>query len=137
MPLVPPCTSTVSPVAKPAARDQVVVHRERILRQGRGLDQAPAARDRQDLALGRGHVLGVAAAVDEGADLVAESPTRDALAERRDRAGDFEPQDRRRTRRRRIVALALHDVGARNAGRRDGDQHLAGPRLRRVALLDS
>ncbi len=74
MPLVPPCTRTVSPARKPTAREEVVVDRERVLRQAsRPRSWLQPRGTGKHLAVGSDDVLGVAAAVDERADLVAES----------------------------------------------------------------
>ncbi len=75
---------------------------------------------------GTAHLLGVAAAGEQGAHLVADRPARDALAEAATSPLHSSPGYSRRTGRRRVEALALHEVGAVDAGRDDVDEHLAG-----------
>jgi hypothetical protein len=62
-------------------------------------------------------------------------PARDTGTERDHLAGDLEAGNIRRARRRRIEALALHDVGPVDAGGRDLDQDFALGRCRHRALL--
>jgi hypothetical protein len=122
MPLEPPCTRKLSP----AAIEQIAPHREEGLRQAGRVDQGETPRHRQALRRRGDAIFGIAAAGDERADLVALMPFGDALAEPRDRAGDFEAEDRRSARRRRVIAGALQDIRPVDPGGGDADQHLAG-----------
>ena len=132
MPLVPPCTSSVSPGCRPAAVEHVRPDGEEGLGQAGRLDVAQARRapagtgrparrrarrsrrrrparrpGRRRCEAGRGQRLGVA--VD-------------------DRARDLEPRQVGGARRHRVEALALQHVGPVDARRRDADQQ---PRRRR------
>ena len=68
-------------------------------------------------------LLRVAAARQQRHGAIARPPALDTVRDLDDLARALEPQDRRRTRRRRIVALALHQVGAVHAGGRDLQTH--------------
>ena len=94
-----------------------------------GVDERDAARHGQHLLGGCHDTLGVAAAVDEGADLVADLPLLDAVTDRRDATAHLEARVLGCARRRRVVAEALHDVRPVDPGGDDVDEHLAGLRL--------
>ena len=96
MPLVPPCTKTVSPARRRAAREEIVVDGKRILRKRRGFDRAPALRNRQHLARRHRDVFGVAAAIGKRADSIAALPTSYASPRLRDRPRDLEAENLRR-----------------------------------------
>src|SRR5690606_19338635 len=91
---------------------------------------------RDDLAGRDGDALGVAAAGQQRADLVALRQVRHALADGRDDAGALQPEHLGRAGRRRIVALALQEVGAVDAGGGDLDDDLAGSGLGRGDVGD-
>ena len=113
--------------------EDVGPHGEEGLGDAGGFLHGEAARHRQALYAGRQAVLGVAAAGDERADAVALAP---AGVRRRggDGARDFQSEDGRRSRRRRILAGALQEVGTVDAGGLDADQDFAGARHWRRAL---
>ena len=62
------------------------------------------------------------------ADLVADRPAVDTLAQGLDDPADLEPRDVRLAGRRRVVALALQQVGPVDPGGGDPHEHLAGAR---------
>ena len=80
-----------------------------------GLDQAELARDGQGVAGVAAGELGIAAAAQEGADLVARLPAAGGLDHL---AGNLQAEGGRRARRRRVEAQALDDVRAVDARRR-------------------
>ena len=132
IPLVPPCTSTLSPsAAKPRSNrfTQTVNNVSGIAAASKSVDRIGHGQAGAD---GSDAIFGIAAACDEGADVAAHQlfPTVDDLS------GDFQPEDVRRTGRRRIEPLALKDVGPVDARRGDLDQHLAGARGRHRAIDD-
>jgi hypothetical protein len=128
MPLVPPWTSSGLAGLRAAALEEVGPDGEEGLGQGRRLDHREAGRHRQALALGRDAILGIAAAGDERADRLALSRAPG------DGAGDFEPGNGRRPRRRRVEAAALHHVGPVDPGRRDRISTSPGPGFRHRPL---
>ena len=105
--------------------EDVRPHRKHGLGQRRCLDHAQPLGDRQALRRRRGRVLGIAAARDKCADLVANGGPGHARTDRHHRAGELEARDIRRARWRGIAALALQDIWAVHAGRGHLDQHLA------------
>ena len=113
------------------ALEHVVPYREEGLGHRARVHHVEACRNGQRDGLLGNAVLGVAAAVDERAHLVAELPARDARADGCHLAGDLEAGQRRVARRRRIEPGALHEVGTVDAGRGHLDQDLAGRRLGR------
>src|SRR6266513_456725 len=119
------------------AIEHVAPHGEEGLGQGGGFDGGHALRDRQALRSGRRAVLGVAAALDERGHPIADAPSRDAFADRRDATRELQPRNVGRARRHRIVAGALHGIGAVDAGGGDRDEELARLRLRNGARADS
>ncbi len=112
------------------ALEQIGPHGEQRFRQGRGFDHVVAQRHRQALDRRSDRILGIAAARDQRADRLAHQRRIMVVAHRDDRAGHFQPRNRRGTGRWRIFARALQCVGAIDARRRDLDQHFAGARLR-------
>ena len=101
--------------------EDVGPHRADDFRQGRRVDQGHALRHGQQLPGGHPHLLGVPAAGEQRAHLVADRPVVDALTERLDDPAHLEPGDLRLAGRRRVVALALEQVGAVDAC--GGDPH--------------
>ena len=114
------------PGGETAALDHVGPDGERRLRHRGRLREAEAPGNRQALFGRRTAVLGVAAAGDQRADVVADPPRRHVAADFDDGAGDLEAGDIRRSGRRRVLALALHQVRPVHASGRDLDQHLPG-----------
>ncbi len=110
---------------EPPALEHVVPDRERVLGQARGLEERQPSRRRQAVPGRRDAELGVAAAGRQRAHLVTDAPSGHGRTDRRDGAGDLEPDDRRRSRRRRIVARSLDAVGPVDACVADADQHVA------------
>ncbi len=108
------------------AGDQRVVRGDEHLRDRAGGDEVHAVGHGHHLAGGDGHLFGVAAAGEQGADAVAGLPLLDALTDRFDLAGGLHADDRRRARWRRVEAATLQDVGAVDRGAVHADQHLAG-----------
>ena len=82
MPEAPPCTRNVSPSRRCAELADVGPDRAGDLRQRGGLHQRQPGRDRQQLAGRDGDPLGVPAAAEQRAHLVADLPAGDAVAER-------------------------------------------------------
>ena len=105
------------------------------LRDAGGLLHGEALWHGQALHAGREAVLGVAAAGDERADAVALAPP-GVRGRGGDGARDFQSEDGRRSRRRRIVAGALQQVGTIDARGLDANQHFARARDGRRALGD-
>lgn len=101
--------------------DEVHEGRQEDLGNGRRVHEVEGPRRREDLALRHGHGLGVPASGQDRAD----RPSRV-----RDRPGDLEAEDRRLSRRRRVLARDLREVGPVDAGGRHPHEDLAGPRLR-------
>ena len=75
---------------QPAALEDIVPDGEIGFRQRRGLDQVEALGHRQAQCGRRDRVIGIAAAGDQRADLVADGQVADAAAARDDLAGHFE-----------------------------------------------
>ena len=102
--------------------------------QARRRRQADAVGDRQHLASGHHDLLGVAAACQQRAHLVAGLPSGDVAAHGRDAAGAFQAGIRRSAGRRRIEPLPLCQIRAVDTGGGDIDQHLvrSGRRIRRL-----
>ncbi|MDV7402240.1 hypothetical protein RZS08_63040, partial [Arthrospira platensis SPKY1] len=73
--------------------EDVTPDREKRLRQGGGLLHAQSSGYRQALWGGSNAILGVAAAGQQRADRVADSPVIRARAERNDGSGDFQSRD--------------------------------------------
>jgi hypothetical protein len=108
-----------------AALEHVVPDGEEGFRCGTGLHHVEAGGNRQGGGFLGEAVLGVAAAVDEGADLVAGLPARDAAADLGHFAGDFQARQLGMTGRRRIGADALLHIRSVDAGGRHLDEDLA------------
>ena len=85
---------------------------------------------RHHLAGGDRDLRRVPAAGQQRAHLVADGEALDALAERGDGAAALEADHARRPGRRRVVALALEQVGAVDRGGGDVEHDLAGRRAR-------
>ena len=100
------------------------------LGQARGLLEGHPGGHRHHLARGADDPLGVPAARQQRAALVADAPAGDALADGRDGAAALEPEHVRRPGRRGVVALPLQQVGPVDRRRNDRDGDLAGPGLR-------
>ena len=102
-----------------------------------GGDQVDAVGNPQNLSRRHGHLFGVAAAGQQGDDLVPHGERLGhAGPEPGDPARDFQPGNLRGPGRGRVVALALLDVGAVEPRGDDVDQHLAGAGHRRRDLAD-
>src|SRR5882762_686583 len=109
----------------PGAIEDVAPHREEGFGERGGLDRGHAFRDGQALRSGRGAVLGVAAALNERGHRVADAPSRDAFADGFDGARELQARNVGSAWRHRIVAGALHGVGAIDAGADDLDEDFA------------
>ena len=118
---------------EPAAIEDVGPDREEGLAEPRRRDHVERRRHRQRVRRGGQRVLGIAAARQQRADLVADLPFRDARPHCRDLAGGLEPGQVGGVRRRGVAAGALRHVGPVDAGRAHPDQDLAGLRLRHPA----
>ena len=118
------------------------VHQERLargevrVRQGRPdrrrdlehpgrVDEVVAGRRREHLAGGYADALGVPAAGEQGDARLADLEPADAGPEGGHVPRDLEPDGLAGPRRRRVVALPLHEVGPVDPGPDDVDQHLA------------
>ena len=125
MPLVPPCTSSVSP-ARIAAAWKTVDHTVQAA-SGRPAASTTrhASRNRQQLTGRYRDLLCVAATGEQRAHLVADGPALDVRPGGDDAPGAFEAEDRRCSRRGRVVPGALREVGSVQACGADGDDHLA------------
>src|SRR5882762_3922488 len=121
----------------PGAIEDVAPHCEEGFGERGGLDRGHAFRDRQALWSGRGAVLGVAAALNERGHRVADAPSRDAFADDFDGARELQARNVGSAWRHRIVAGALHGVGAIDAGADDLDEDFALLRPRDGARADS
>jgi hypothetical protein len=110
---------------EPAALEHVGPDGKVGLRQAGRLDHRQPLWHRQALRRRRCAVLRVAAARDQRADRIARFPALHVGRRGDDLAGDLQPRDRRRARRRVVAALALQHVGPVDAGSVDPDQHLA------------
>src|SRR3954471_4951966 len=113
---------------QPARLEQIGPHREACLWQRAGAYSIEIRRPGQALQRGRGAVFGIAAAVGQRTDPVADFPSCHAASHGDDLARDLEPKDRRRAGWRWVGALALRDVWAVYAGGHDADQDLVRPR---------
>ena len=118
------------PRREPAVPEEIGPDREIGLGQRGGAERVVAAGPGQALRRRGDRVFRVAAAVHERADPVTRRKLPGIFAPVHDRARHFEADMRARAGRRRILALALGDIGAVHAGRLDPDQHLVGPRPR-------
>ena len=105
-----------------AALDDIGPDREEIFRNCGGMLEIEFIRRRQAVRGRNDAVPGITAARCQCAHRVADLPFCDRGAERRNVAGDLQPQDRRCARRRRVASLALDNVGPVDAGVADGDQ---------------
>ena len=127
------------PLARPQAglsEDRVVGGREDLGDASRG-GPVERVRDGHELALVDEAQLGLRAAADDRHHAIALAEALRTRAERGDLPGQLEPGDvRRRTRRRRVGALALEHVGAVQPGSPHAHEHLARPGHGVRALLD-
>ena len=130
MPLPPPWTSSVSPAASPAVRKTLEYTVQAVSGSAAASMSVVLFGDRKQLPGRDGHLLGVAAAGQQRADLLADVPSGDAVAEGRHGARALEARIGRRARRRRVEPLTLHEVGPVDAGRGHLDENLARPRPR-------
>src|SRR5450830_364384 len=103
-------------------------------RECRRLDQAQTLGQLQRRALVGHGVLGIAAARDQGADLVADGKAAGGAAKGDDLPRDFQPRDIGSTGRRVVQALALQNVRAIHTGGQDTHQHFTGTGFRRRPL---
>ena len=119
------------PLARPQPRLglQGVVRSEEDLGDSRGLLEVEVRGDRHGHPLGRDDVFGLPPAADDPEDPVAdlERPG-DARPERLDLAGELQARDvGRHSRRRRVIAPALHQVGPVQPARPHPDPDLVAP----------
>ena len=124
------------PRGQRAAVHHVRPDRAEHLGKAAGIDKRDPWRDRHHLAFRRDRVFGVAAADQQGADSIAGSKARAALAKGSDGARDFEPHQIGRAGRHRIFALAFAKVGPVDAGGADLDQNLARAGCRQGAMVN-
>jgi hypothetical protein len=96
------------------------------LGQGRSLHHVEAVRDGQGVAGVDDRVVGIAAAAEQGADAISGRPAGDAVADLVHLAGDFETQDVRCARRRRVSPETLEEIGPVDAGGAHPNPNLAG-----------
>jgi hypothetical protein len=107
--------------------EQVGPHGKGCLRQRRGVFHRDAFRNRQHLSL-RGHaVFRISSARQQRTHRVANLPSRHIRACCGDVSAHLHPQDVGDTGRRRVMSLALHDVGAVHAGGCHLDEHFVRP----------
>ena len=100
-------------------------HRARRLHQAAGLDEVGALGYRRDLTRGHGDQLGVPAAREQGADLVADSERRHTVTQSCNLTGTLQPEDVGRAGWRLVEALPLEQVGSVHTGGLDADEHFA------------
>ena len=112
-----------------AHHEHVRPHRAGDLHQCGRLDEGDAERHGGHLAGRHRDVLGIAAAAEQRADLLAGMQIGDAFADGGDLAGALQAENVTGTGRRVVEAPALHQVRAIEPGRDHPDQHLAGPGL--------
>ena len=127
MPLAPPWIKSQSPRFSCAALEHVVPDGEDGLGQSGGFDHGKALRHRKRGCLGRHGEAGIAAAIDQRADVIAKLEPRRAGPKRRNNAGDFEAEQIGGALGRGIETLALQHVGPVDAGGFDLDQDLVRP----------
>ncbi len=125
MPLEPPWIEDRLALGELAAIEQVGPDGEERLGNSRGLARPVTAGQRQRLRFRHDAVLGVAAARDERADVVALAPAHDVRADGRDGSGDLEARQVRHARWRRILAEPLQDVRPIHACGLDAHQQFA------------
>src|ERR1700746_121095 len=80
--------------------------------------------------------FGVTAARQESHRAVANAPSSCLVTKRCNYTGALQPQNRRCTRRRRIKALPLHQVGSIYPGASDLDQQIGGPWPRLIEIAE-
>ena len=125
MPEEPPWTSSVSPSARRPRSKTLCQTVKKVSGRAPACDHVEAGRNRQGIRFVRQRVFGIAAARNQGADLVAHLPARDVMAGRRDFARDLQARQVRRALRWRIDAGALQQVRTVDAGGGDANQDLA------------
>ena len=125
MPLLPPCTSSVSPAASPASWKTLAYTVQAVSGNAAASVTLHPRGQRQHLPRRHHHLLGVTAAGQQRAHLVTRPPVRDAVADGADPARALQARVRRRARRRRVEALPLHQVRAVDPAGGDVDDHLA------------
>ena len=118
----------VSGVADPIGfvAQQVRPHGARYLRQRGCLEQVDAGRKRHHLTSRHQHLRRVTTAGEQGANLFTDR-TIHALTHGRNPAAAFQPDDRRRSGRRRVMALALHEICAVDRSGHDIQQDFIRP----------
>lgn len=84
----------------------------------------------QGLAGRRHTILGIAAAIGQGADPVTDDELVDPCADRDHFSRHFQARNRAHSRLHRVLAGALNDVGTVDPGGVNADQHFAGGRHR-------
>ena len=121
MPLMPPCTSSVSPACRPRDVEHVLPDGEEGLRQARGLDVAQALGHRQALARPARRTARRSRrrppARRRGRRRFRPAAARSSASPPAHRAGDFQPRQVGHARRHRVQALALQHVGPVDARR--------------------
>ena len=111
-----------------AQPDHAVPRGEERLRQGGGLDEIEALRDRHALHRGHAAELGIAAAIGQRTDGFARPRPVHVRRNAVDDARHVEPEHHGRAGRRRVEPAPLLHVGPVHGGGGDPDQHLAGSR---------
>ena len=111
---------------RPAGKD-ICPDGEIGLRDRRRLDCGEAGGNRQGVGLMRDAVVGVAAAGNQRRDARAQAVNSGVRSERHHLAGDFQPKHVGDAGRRRVMSLALVDVGSIDARGFDPNENLARP----------
>ena len=127
MPLEPPWTRKRVALLQAGEQEHVRPDRAGHLGQRGGGGQLDAGRPRQQLPRRDGDPLGVAAAGEQRAHLVADRPVRHAVADLADDAAALEAEDLAGALGRRVEALPLQQVGAVHRAGLDVDDHLTRP----------
>ena len=120
--------------SKAAALEHVGPDGEKCFRDRAGSCQLHAGGHGQALRFGGHTIFRVTAADDQRADAIPVPPAFHTVAAGRHDAGHFESGNIAGAGRRRIFALALHQVGTIHAGRRDANQRFSSARLRNRQL---
>ena len=111
---------------KSASFENVRPDREKCFGNSCGLFHRDPFRDGKNLARGRDAELRITSAWRERADGVSEFPLGDSFSDFLDGARNFEPQNRRGSRGRRVGAFSLHDIRAIDARVLNTNQDFAG-----------
>ena len=106
--------------------EDVGPHRAGHLGQRRGIDERHPRRDREQLGGWDRDARGIPAAGEQRAGLIADRPPGDVRADRRHPPAALQPEVCRCARRRGVVALALEQVRAVDAGGDDVEEDLVG-----------